>query len=150
MISDFKPYIDRLRSSGLRPTKQRLAICKTLFGKPQTFHFTIESLKKIISRETNYKISIATLYNTVHTLRKKGYLKKISLQNTKTYFDTNTKKHHHFYDEDADKLSDIKNEDILVSKLPHTPKGKKIKEIEVIVRIASDNHNQRKIVKSIT
>ena len=80
MISDFKPYIDRLRSSGLRPTKQRLAICKTLFGKPQTFHFTIESLKKIISRETNYKISIATLYNTVHTLRKKGYLKKISLQ----------------------------------------------------------------------
>lgn len=149
-MSDFKPYIDRLRSSGLRPTKQRLAICKTLFGKPETFHFTIESLKKIISRDIKYKISIATLYNTVHTLKKKGHLKQISLHNRKAYFDTNTKKHHHFYDEDTDKLSDIKNEDILVSKVPHTPKGKKIKEIEVVVSIASDNHNQRKIVKSIT
>ena len=141
MINDFKPYIDRLRSSGLRPTKQRMAICKTLFGSSETFHFTIEGLKKIISRNTNDKISLATLYNTVHTLKKKGYLKKISLQNNKTYFDTNTKNHHHFYDEDTEKLLDIKNEEILVSKVPNTPTGKKIKEVEVIVRIESDNHN---------
>jgi len=141
MINDFKPYIDRLRSSGLRPTKQRLTVCKTLFGRSETFHFTIEGLKKIISRNTNNKISLATLYNTVHALKKKGYLKKISIQNNKTYFDTNTKNHHHFYDEDTEKLLDIKNEEILVSKVPSIPARKKIKEIQVIVRIASDNHN---------
>ena len=71
MINEFKPYIDRLRSSGLRPTKQRLIISKILFGKSSTFHFTIENLKKIIEKKD--KISLATLYNTVHALKKKGY-----------------------------------------------------------------------------
>ena len=143
MINEYKPYIDRLKSSGLRATKQRLAICKMLFGRSETFHFSIENLKKIFEKNTKNRISLATLYNTVNAFRKNGYLKEIFLKGNKTFFDTNTKNHHHFYDEDTGKILDIKNEDILVSKVSRIPNGKKIREIEVTVRIASDNHNQK-------
>ena len=143
MINEYKPYIDRLKSSGLRATKQRLAICKMLFGRSETFHFSIENLKKIFEKNTKNRISLATLYNTANAFRKNGYLKEISLKGNKTFFDTNTKNHHHFYDEDTGKIHDIKNEDILVSKVSRIPNGKKIREIEVTVRIASNNHNQK-------
>ena len=143
MINEYKPYIDRLKSSGLRPTKQRLAICKILFGRSETFLFSVENLKKIVEKNTKNKISLATLYNTVHAFRKTGYLKEISLKGNKTFYDTNTKNHHHFYDEDTGKLIDINSEDVLVSKVSSIPNGKKIREIEVTVRIASDNHNQK-------
>ena len=144
MINEYKPHIDRLKSSGLRPTKQRLAICKILFSGSETFHFSIENLKKIVEKNTKNKISLATLYNTVHAFKKNGYLKEISLKGNTTFFNTNTKNHHHFYDEDTEKLFDIQNENILVSKVPQTPSGKKIKEIEVVVRIENDNHKQKK------
>ena len=146
-MEQFKFYKERLRASGLRPTKQRLAICKILFDRKETFHFTIEKLKKILEKDNKKKISLATLYNTVHALKKKGHLKEISLKGNKTFYDTNTENHHHFYDEDTGKIFDIKNENILVSKVPRTPVGKKIKEIEVTVRIASDNHEQKKQLK---
>ena len=144
MINDFSPYVDRLRLSGLRPTKQRLTICKILFDKKDTFHFTIDKLKKKIEKSTKSKISLATVYNTVHAFKNNGYLKEISLQGNKTFFDTNSKSHHHFYDQNTGDLVDIKNEDIILSKLPSTPKGKKIKEIEVTVSIANNSHNQKK------
>ena len=144
MINDFSPYVDRLRSSGLRPTKQRLTICKILFDRKDTFHFTIDKLKKKIEKSTKSKISLATVYNTVHAFKNNGYLKEISLQGNKTFFDTNSKSHYHFYDQDTGDLVDIKNEDIIFSKLPSTPKGKKIKEIEVTVSIANNSHNQKK------
>ena len=144
MEKDFKLCIGRLKASGLRPTKQRLAICKCLFGKPETFHFTIENLKKKIEKSSKSKISLATVYNTVHAFKKNGYLKEISLQGNKTFFDTNSKNHHHFYDQDTGDLIDIKNEDINVSKLPDAPKGKKIKDIEVTVSVANSNQNQKK------
>jgi Fur family transcriptional regulator, iron response regulator len=144
MINDSKHYINRLRSSGLRPTKQRLMLCKVLFDRKETFHFTIDNLKKKIEKNTKSKISLATVYNTVHAFKKNGYLKEISLQGNKTFFDTNSKSHHHFYDQDTGDLIDIKNEDIIVSKFPTTPKGKKIKEIEVTVSVANNNHNQKK------
>jgi len=144
MINDFKPYLDRLRSSGLRPTKQRLTICKVLFDRKETFHFTIDKLKKKIEKNTKNKISLATLYNTVHAFKNNGYLKEISLQGNKTFFDTNSTNHHHFYDQDTGDLMDIKNEDIFFNKLPTAPKGKKIKQIEVTVKIANNNHNQKK------
>ena len=149
MINDFLPYVDRLRSSGLRPTKQRLTICKILFDRKDTFHFTIDKLKKKIEKNTKNKISLATVYNTVHAFKNNGYLKEISLQGNKTFFDTNSKSHHHFYDQDTGNLTDIKNEDIILSKLPLTPKGKKIKEIEVTVSIANNSHNQKKSFKKL-
>ncbi len=143
-MTDFKQYIDRLRSSGLRPTKQRLTICKVLFDRKETFHFTIDKLKKKIEKNTKSKVSLATLYNTIHAFKNNGYLKEISLQGNKTFFDTNSTNHHHFYDQDTGDLMDIKNDEISVSKLPSAPKGKKIKEIEVTVSIANSNHNQKK------
>ena len=143
MINEYKSYIDRLKSSGLRITKQRLAICKILFGRSETFHFSIENLKKVFEKNTKNKISLATLYNTVNAFRKNGYIKEISLKGNKTFYDTNIKNHHHFYDEDTGKLIDIKSEDVLVSKVSHIPNGKKIREIEITVRIASDNHNRK-------
>ena len=124
-----------LENAGLRQTKQRLAICKVLFDGKETFHFTIEKLKKIIEKGSKKKISLATLYNTVHALKEKGYLKEISLKRNKTFFDTNTKNHHHFYDERMSQLVDIEDKNILVGNLPKPPNGKKIKSVEVLVKI---------------
>ena len=143
MISDIKPFVNRLRSSGLRPTKQRLAICKVLFDRKDTFHFTIDNLKKKIEKNIKSKVSLATVYNTVHAFKNNGYLKEISLQGNKTFFDTNSTNHHHFYDQDTGDLMDIKNEDIFLNKLPLAPKGKKIKKIEITISLANNNHNQK-------
>tara|TARA_B110001454_G_scaffold126642_1_gene118144 strand:- start:129 stop:479 length:351 start_codon:yes stop_codon:yes gene_type:complete len=115
-----------------------------LFDRKDTFHFTIENLKKKIEKNTKSKISLATLYNTVHAFKNNGYLKEVSLQGNKTFFDTNSKSHHHFYDQDTGDLTDIKNEDIFISKLPVAPKGKKINEVDVTINVANNNHNQKK------
>ena len=85
-MGQFKFHSNRLRASGLRPPKQRLAICKILFNRKGTFHFTIEKLKRIVEKDSGEKISLATLYNTVHAFEKRGYLKEISLKVNKTFF----------------------------------------------------------------
>jgi len=144
MINDLKPFINRLRLSGLRPTKQRVAICKLLFDRKETFHFTVDDLKKKIEKNTKSKISLATIYNTVHAFKNNGYLKEIFLHGNKTFFDTNSTNHHHFYDCDTGNLMDIKNDDILISKFPTAPKGKKIKEVAITVTVANNNHNHKK------
>jgi len=138
-MNRFKHHTEKLRTSGLRPTKQRLSICEILFDRKGTFHFTINGLKKIIEKENESKISLATLYNTVHAFKKKGYLREISLKGNKKFFDTNTKHHHHFYDEDMSQLFDIKEKNISISHLPRTPSGKKIKSVEVLVKIEDNN-----------
>jgi len=138
-MDQYKFHIERLRASGLRPTKQRLAICKALFDRKETFHFTIDKLKRIIEKGSKKKISVATLYNTVHAFKKTGHLKEISLKGNKNFFDTNTKHHHHFYDEDMSQLVDIKDKNILINYLPKAPIGKKIKSVEVLVKIEDTN-----------
>ena len=135
----FKFHREILRASGLRPTKQRLELCKILFDRKETFHFTIEKLKQTVEKNSKKKISLATLYNTVHTFKKRGYLKEISLKGNKTFFDTNTKNHHHFYDEDMSQLFDIEDKNISINYLPKTPNGKKIKSVEVLVKIEDIN-----------
>ena len=136
-------FIEKLRELGLRPTIQRVKICEVLFDRETTFHFTINDLVKKISEEMAEKISLATVYNTVHAFEKKGYLKEISLKGNKTFFDTNTKSHHHFYDEETSQLTDIKNENISINNLPKIPSGKKIKNIEVTIKVASNNQKQK-------
>ena len=138
-MDHYKFHKERLRASGIRPTKQRLAICKILFDRKKTFHFTVEKLQKITERESKEKISVATLYNTVQAFKEKGYLKEITIKGNKTFFDTNTKHHHHFYDEDMSRLIDIEDKNISVNYLPKTPSGKKIKSVEVLVKIADNN-----------
>ena len=133
---------NKLRNSGLRPTKQRLKICEVLFNTEKTFHFTIDDLSKIISRKLDEKISLATIYNTVHAFKKKGYLKEISINNDKSYFDTNTSIHHHFYDEDTSELIDCEESNIDSINIKKNITGKKINSVEVLIRVASDNQNQ--------
>tara|TARA_Y100000590_G_scaffold461521_1_gene623297 strand:- start:2584 stop:3018 length:435 start_codon:yes stop_codon:yes gene_type:complete len=144
MPQELKYFRDQLRSLGLRPTKQRLAVCKILFNRKETFHFTIEQLEKILQKSSKEKISLATLYNTVHALKKRGHLKEISLKENKTFFDTNTQNHHHFYDEDSSQLIDIEKNSVSLNKTPNAPKGKKVKGVEVLIRIANNNQNQKK------
>ena len=134
-----REYIEKLRKSGLRPTKQRLKICEVLFNTDKTFHFTINDLVKKIELVDNQKISLATVYNTVHAFKKKGYLKEIAINSSQTYFDTNTTDHHHFFDENHKELIDLENEDVLPIKIKKTISGKKIKSLELLVRISTDN-----------
>ena len=135
-------FVDKLRSSGLRPTKQRIKICEVLFYNEKTFHFTIHDLSKIISEKLREKISLATIYNTVHAFKKKGYLKEISINSNKSYFDTNISIHHHFYDEDTNELIDCEINDIEPINVKKNITGKKINSVEVLIRVASDNQNQ--------
>ena len=136
IISDnLKMYVQKLRSSNLRPTKQRLKICKFLFDREKTFHFTVETLNKKINKNAATKISLATIYNTVEAFTSAGYLKEILTSKNKSYYDTNTKSHHHFYDEGSKELTDIHYSQIKLSKVPIPPKGKKIKNLEVVIRI---------------
>ena len=137
-------FIEKLRELGLRPTKQRVKICEVLFNREKTFHFTINDLVKMISQEMREKISLATVYNTVHAFEKKGYLKQISINSDKSYFDTNTSSHHHFYDEDTHELIDCEENDIDSINVKKNITGKKINSVEVLIRVASDNQTQKK------
>jgi Fur family iron response transcriptional regulator len=136
-------FIEKLRELGLRPTKQRVKICQILFNREKTFHFTINDLVKMISQEMNEKISLATVYNTVHAFERKGYLKQISINSDKSYFDTNTSVHHHFYDEDSHELIDCDENDIDSINIKKNITGKKINSVEVLVKVASDNQTQK-------
>ncbi len=128
-------YIEKLRKSGLRPTKQRLQICEVLFDTERTFHFTINDLVKKINEKMNNKISLATVYNTVHAFEKKGYLKQIPINSNQTYFDTNISDHHHFYDLKQEKLIDLENSDVGPINILKKIEGKKIKSVEVLVKL---------------
>ncbi len=127
--------VNKLRTSGLRPTKQRVLIAKSLFDSDKTFHFTVETLNKKINKNGVTKISLATIYNTVEAFTSAGYLKEILTSKNKSYYDTNIKSHHHFYDEGSKELTDIRYSQIRLSKIPTPPKGKKIKNLEVVIRI---------------
>ena len=132
-------FIEKLRSSGLRPTRQRIEICKLLFDRKDTFHFTINDLNNSLTRITNEKISLATIYNTIHAFKEKGYLKEISINSNKTYFDTNISNHHHFFDEDNKELIDLNYKDVGKVKIKKILPGKKIKSVEVLVKVANNN-----------
>ena len=141
-MSNISTYTEKLRKSGLRPTRQRLKICDVLFSPEKTFHFTINDLTKIIEDKLSEKISLATVYNTVHAFKKKGYLKEVSINSDKSYFDTNITEHHHFFDEDTNELIDCDENAIDSIKIKNNVTGKKINSIEVLIKVASDNQNQ--------
>ena len=128
-------YTDKLRNSGLRPTKQRLQICEVLFDTEKTFHFTINELSLKIKKQIDNKISLATIYNTVHAFEKKGYLKQIPINSNETYFDTNVSDHHHFYDLKKEKLIDLENADVGPIDIKRKIDGKKIRSVEILVKL---------------
>jgi len=128
-------YITKLRNSKLRPTKQRIKICEALFDRSETFHFTIRDLYNLLTNNFVQKISLATVYNTVHAFKNSGYLKQVNIDSSNSYFDTNTSHHHHFFDETNNELIDLNNEDIKKIELKKIIPGKKIKSVEVLVKI---------------
>ena len=128
-------YITKLRNSKLRPTKQRIKICEALFDRSETFHFTIKDLYNLLTNNFVHKISLATVYNTVHAFKNSGYLKQVNIDSNNNYFDTNTSHHHHFFDETNNELIDLNNEDIKKIELKKIIPGKKIKSVEVLVKI---------------
>ena len=130
-----KEIINKLRSSNLRPTKQRILIAKKLFDREETFHFTAETLNKAVNKKRDTRISLATIYNTVEAFKKAGHIREILTNNSKSYYDTNIKSHHHFYDPDSKKLTDIDYQEVIFNKVPNPPKGKKIKDLEVVISL---------------
>ena len=137
-MNNINIYKKKLRESGLRPTRQRLKICEVLFLPEKTFHFTINDLTKIIEEKLSEKISLATVYNTIHAFKKKGYLKEISINSDKSYFDTNTKTHHHFFDNSTKELTDISDDQVEKVKINTSLPGKKITSVEVLVRVENN------------
>ena len=127
--------LKKLRSSGLRPTKQRVEIAKFLFDRDTTFHFTVESLENHLTKKTSSKFALATIYNTVHAFKKAGHLSEVDVRGKKTYFDTNITNHHHFYDNETSELIDIDASEIVIQKIPKAPNGKKIKNVEVFINL---------------
>ena len=127
--------LKKLRSSKLRPTKQRVEIAKFLFEREKTFHFTVESLNRLLTKKSTSKIALATIYNTVHAFKAAGHLSEVEVRGNKTYFDTNVSNHHHFYDSDTSELIDIDANDIIIQKIPKAPNGKKIKNVEVFINL---------------
>ena len=137
-MNNINIYKKKLRESGLRPTRQRLKICEVLFSPEKTIHFTINDLTKIIEEKLSEKISLATVYNTIHAFKKKGYLKEISINSDKSYFDTNTKTHHHFFDNSTKELTDISDDQVEKVKINTSLPGKKITSVEVLVRVENN------------
>ena len=127
--------LKKLRSSKLRPTKQRVEIAKFLFEREKTFHFTVESLNKLLIKKSTSKIALATIYNTVHAFERAGHLSEVEVRGNKTYFDTNVSNHHHFYDSENSELIDIDANEIVIQKIPKAPNGKKIKNVEVFINL---------------
>ena len=109
-----KEIINKLRSSNLRPTKQRIVIAKKLFDRKKTFHFTAETLNKAVNKKRDTRISLATIYNTVEAFKKAGHIREILTNNSKSYYDTNIKSHHHFYDPDSKKLTECSTSSIFI------------------------------------
>ena len=127
--------LKKLRSSKLRPTKQRVEIAKFLFEREKTFHFTVESLNRLLIKKSTSKIALATIYNTVHAFKAAGHLSEVEVRGNKTYFDTNVSNHHHFYDSENSELIDIDANEIVIQKIPKAPNGKKIKNVEVFINL---------------
>ena len=129
-------FADKLRASGLRPTKQRLRICKTLFDRDKTFHFLVKDLVETLNEKSeDQKISVATVYNTVHAFKKSGYLKQLNIDSNYNYFDTNISHHHHFFDESTKELIDLNNDQVEKIEIKKTLPGKTISSVEILVKV---------------
>src|SRR5262245_41567180 len=124
---------EKLRKAGLRPTRQRLALASLLFGRGDR-HVTAEGLHEE-AVGVGVPVSLATVYNTMHQFTAAGLLREVTVDGTRTYFDTNTGDHHHFYCEDDGTLMDIDGAVIEVAGVPLPPHGARVERVDVIVRL---------------
>ncbi|MEM7215796.1 MAG: iron response transcriptional regulator IrrA [Pseudomonadota bacterium] len=122
-----------LRKARLRPTRQRVALAELLFCKGDR-HIAAEDLFEE-AKEAGVNVSLATIYNTLHQFTNNGLLRAISIDSTKTYFDTNTGNHHHFYVENTNEVVDMPEGFVTIDNLPKPPEGMEISRVDVVVRV---------------
>ena len=135
-----RPYsglIERLKAVGLRPTRQRLALAKLLFG-PGNRHVSAEQLHGEAVK-AQVRVSLATVYNTLHQFTAVGLLREVVVEPGRSYFDTNVEDHHHFYFQDTGRIEDIPGDDLRVLDLPEAPAGTRVARVDVIVRVADED-----------
>ena len=138
-----RPYaqtLSRLRASGLRPTRQRLALGRLLFDGGDR-HVTAEALHEE-AQKAGVSVSLATVYNTLHQFTEAGLLREVVVDSSRTYFDTNVDDHHHFFFEDDGHLMDISGEEIGIERLPAAPEGTDIARVDVIVRLQGSSRGE--------
>lgn len=137
MINRTRPFshvLEQLRSVNLRPTRQRLALAKLLFEKPDR-HLTAEMLHNEAAAE-GARVSLATVYNTLHQFTDVGLLREIVVDAGRSYFDTNTGEHHHYFYETDGRLEDVPAQEFTLSRMPQPPAGTEIRRIDVVIRLA--------------
>ena len=135
MLSDrtFAPVIERLRTAGLRPTRQRLALARLLFGQGDR-HLSAEELHaEAVAQKV--RVSLATVYNTLNQFTDAGLLREVVVEHGRSYFDTNTSNHHHFFHEDDGLLRDIPGESVVLASLPEAPEGTEVARVDVVIRV---------------
>ncbi len=135
-MNSVRPYtgvLERLKSAGLRPTRQRLALAKFLFERGDR-HVSAEQLHGEALKE-NIRVSLATVYNTLHQFTEADLLREVVVEPGRSYFDTNTTDHHHFFHENSGTLTDIPADALSVAKLPKPPEGTEVKSVDVIIRL---------------
>lgn len=123
----------KLRDAGLRPTRQRLALCQLLYAKGDR-HVTAELLHEEAVLN-GVPVSLATVYNTLHQFTEVGLLRELAIDGSKTYFDTDTSAHHHFFCEQDGKILDVPHGEIAISGIPLPPEGMEIERVDVVIRL---------------
>ena len=136
----FSRVIDLLRRADLRPTRQRLALARLLFENGDR-HVTAEGLHEE-ALAADIDVSLATVYNTLHQFVSAGLLREIFVDASRSYFDTNTTEHHHLFFESSGRVEDIPADKVVVSELPQPPEGMKVRRVDVIIRLQSDQNNK--------
>ncbi|RIK95718.1 MAG: transcriptional repressor [Proteobacteria bacterium] len=132
-----QPYaraLERLRSVGLRPTRQRLALARLLFDRGMERHITAEALHEEV-QATGAKVSLATIYNTLHQFTDMGLLREVVVDCGRAYFDTNVGDHHHFFFEDEGRLDDIPASNVRFAEMPAPPEGSAVVGVDVVIRV---------------
>jgi Fur family iron response transcriptional regulator len=129
----FSHALERLRGAGLRPTRQRLALARLLFEQGDR-HLSAEQLHAEAAA-AHIQVSLATVYNTLHQFTEAGLLREVVVDPGRSYFDTNTSDHHHFYCEGTGRLQDIPGAELNVAQLPAPPRGTAVTRVDVIVRV---------------
>ena len=129
----YAPLVERLKQAGLRPTRQRLALAKLLFD-PGFRHVTAEQLHAE-AQGANVRVSLATVYNTLHQFTEQRLLREVVVEAGRSYFDTNTGDHHHFYFEATGELQDVAGSAVEVARLPDPPAGHRLERVDVVIRL---------------
>jgi Fur family iron response transcriptional regulator len=133
MARPYTQIVERLKDAKLRPTRQRLALAKLLFENGDR-HVTAEQLHADVLA-TGVKVSLATVYNTLHQFTESGLLREVVVDSGRSYFDTNTSNHYHFFHEGGGELEDIPAGELSLGTLPRVPEGKTIERVDVIIRV---------------